>query len=193
MNIRGQIMNQSAAFFVRSTVTETTRSYMGSPHLHTFLVKSAETENRFFLLEVRTQPGAEPPPHFLSEQDEVFYILEGELEVYCMGQVRTARAGDVVFFPRQQARAVYFLSPTLRFLSLVQPAGGLDKYFEAMSSPATDIESPANVTTDADSDPAAAVALAAKYGIKMLTPKETTELLPHYPGFGVPRNQDAHR
>ena len=179
-------MNQSADFFVRSAVTETTRSYMSSPHLHTFLVKSTETENRFFLLEVRTQPGAEPPPHLLSEQDEVFYILEGELEVYCMGQVRTARAGDVVFFPRQQARAVYFLSPTLRFLSLVQPAGGLDKYFEAMSSPITTVESPANVTTDADSDPAAALALATNYGIKMLTSEETAELLPHYPGFGAP-------
>lgn len=182
-------MEQSADFFVRSAVVETTRSYMGN--LHTSLVKSAETENRFFVLEVRAVPGAEPPPHLHYEQDEVMYILEGELEVYCMGQVRTARAGEVVFLPRQQAHAFYFLSPTLRFLALVQP-GGLDRYFEAMSSPATSMEIPANVTTYADSDPAPAIALADKYGVKLLTLEETAELLPHYPGFGVPRKGRSH-
>lgn len=66
-------MNQSADFFVRSAVTETTRSYMGG--LMSFLVTSAETENRLFLLEVLTEPGAEPPPHLHYEQDEVFYVL----------------------------------------------------------------------------------------------------------------------
>ncbi|MBD2309967.1 cupin domain-containing protein [Chroococcidiopsis sp. FACHB-1243] len=189
------IANQLADFFVRSAVTETTRSYMGG--LMTFLVSSAETENRFLLLEIRTQPGAEPPPHLHYEQDEVFYILEGELEVYCMGQVRTVRAGETVFLPRMQAHAFYFLSP-IRFLALVQP-GGLDGYFEAMSSPATSMEVPTNAATYADSDPASALAklnevieLAAKYRVKFLTPAETAELLPHYPGFGVPREARSH-
>ncbi|GAA6617654.1 cupin domain-containing protein [Scytonema sp. NUACC26] len=176
-------MNQSADFFVRSAVTETTRSYMGG--LLSFLVTSAETENRLMLLEVRTVPGAEPLPHLHYDQDEVFYILEGELEVYCMGQVRIARAGETVFLPRKHAHAFYFLSP-LRFLALVQP-GGLDRYFETMSSPANSMEIPATATTYAESAPASAIALGAKYGVKILTPEETAELLPQYPGFGVPR------
>jgi quercetin dioxygenase-like cupin family protein len=146
-------MNQLADFFVRSAVTETTRSYMGG--LMTFLVTSAETENRFSLLEIRTEPGAEPPPHLHYDQDEVFYILEGELEVYCMGQVKIARAGETVFLPRRQAHAFCFLSP-LRFLALVQP-GGLDGYFETMSNPATSMEIPATATTYADFDPAPAI------------------------------------
>lgn len=90
-------MKQSADFFVRSAVMETTRSYMGS--LMTFLVTSAETENRFVLLELRMKPGNEPPPHLHYDQDEVYYILEGELEVYCMGEVRTVRAGETIFLP----------------------------------------------------------------------------------------------
>lgn len=183
-------MNQSADFFIRSAVTETTRSYMGG--LMTFLVTSAETDNRLMLLEVRTVPGAEPPPHLHYDQDEVFYISEGEIEVYCMGQVRIARTGETVFLPRKHAHAFYFLSP-IRFLALAQP-GGLDGYFETMSNPATSMEIPATATTYADSDPAHAItslsfanALAAKYGVKMLSPEETAELLPQYPGFGVPR------
>jgi quercetin dioxygenase-like cupin family protein len=181
-------VNQPAGFFVRNAIAETTRSYTGG--LMTFLVTSAETENRFCLLEVRTQPGYEPPPHLHYDQDEVFYVLEGELEVYCMGQVRTVRAGEAVFLPRQQAHAFYFLSP-IRFLALVQP-GGLDGYFEAMSSPATSMEIPVG-TIHSDLAPALAklnevIELAAKYGVKMLNPTETAELLPHYPGFGVPRD-----
>lgn len=49
------------------------------------------------------------------------------------------------------------------------------------------MEIPAQIATYAESDPAAAIALAAKYGVKMLAPEETAELLPQYPGFGVPR------
>lgn len=178
-------MSQTADFFVRGAVPETTRSYMGG--LTTFLVKSDETDDRFLLLEARTVPGAEPPPHLHYDQDEVFYILEGEIEVYCMNQVWIAKPGEVVFLPRNQAHAFYFLSP-IRMLAFVQPGRGLDGYFEAMSSPATDMEIPAQIATYAESDPAAAIALAAKYGVKMLTPEETAELLPQYPGFGVPRH-----
>lgn len=158
---------------------------------NTAVDRGFETGDRSFLLEVWTVAGAEPPPHLHYEQDEVFYILAGEIEVYCTGQVRIVRAGEMVFLLRMQTHAFYFLSP-LRFLAWVQP-GGLDGYFAAMSSPATSMEIPTHIATDA-SDPAAALtplhevfALAAKYGVKMLTPKETAELLPHYPGFGVLR------
>ena len=79
------------------------------------------------------KPGNEPPPHLHYDQDEVYYILEGELEVYCMGEVRTVRAGETIFLPRNQAHAFYYLSPTLRFLALLQP-GGSDGYGRARSN-----------------------------------------------------------
>ena len=59
--------------------------------------------------------------------------------------------------------------------------------FEAMSSPATCMELPPAATTYALADPALAIATGERYGIKILTPVETAELLPHYPGFGVQR------
>jgi hypothetical protein len=63
----------------------------------------------------------------------------------------------------------------------------MDEYFEAMSSPATCMELPPAATTYALADPALAIATGERYGIKILTPIETAELLPHYPGFGVQR------
>lgn len=179
------IATQTTDFFARGANTETTRFYMGS--LMSFLVKSIETEKSFCLLEYRSQPGNEPPPHLHFDQDEALYLLEGELEVYCLGQVKTARAGEAVFLPRHQAHAWYVLSPTVRMLILTQP-GGLDEYFEAMSSPATNMEMPIDVATYAQADPAHARAMAAKHNMKILSPTETAELLPHYPGFGVRRD-----
>ena len=176
------IKNNSADMSVRGASTETTRFYMGS--LMSFLVKSSQTESGLCLLEYRSQPGHEPPPHIHIDQDEAFYMLEGELEVYCMGRVVTARAGEAVFLPRNQAHAWYVMSPTIRILIMTSP-GGMDEYFEAMSSPATCMELPPAATTYALADPAHAIATGEKYGIKILTAAETAELLPHYPGFGA--------
>jgi hypothetical protein len=56
-------------------------------------------------------------------------------------------------------------------------------------SPATSMELPPAATTYAQADPTQAIATGEKHGIKILTPAEALELLPHYPGFGLPRAQ----
>jgi hypothetical protein len=101
-----------------------------------------------------------------------------------MGQVTTARAGEALFLPRNQAHAWYVMSPIIRALIMTNP-GGIDEYFEAMSSPATRMELPPMATTYALDDPARAIATGAKHRIKILSPAETADLLPHYPGFGA--------
>jgi len=152
---------------------------MGS--LMTFLVTSAETENRFFLLELRMKPEMSRRISTMTRMRCI--TLEGELEVYCMG--KSGRCGRAKrSSSRNQAHAFYYLSPTLRFLALLQPGGldgyGLDGYFEAMSSPATSMELP---EATALSDPARHRA-----GCQVRSQDadpETAELLPHYPGWGT--------
>ena len=80
---------------------------MGS--LMSFLVKSSQTENGLCLLEYRSQPGHEPPPLSTSTKMRRSTSLRGELEVYCMGQVVTARAGEALFLPRNQAHAWFLM------------------------------------------------------------------------------------
>jgi hypothetical protein len=69
-------------------------------------------------------------------------------------------------------------------LILTNPAG-IDDYFSAMAEPATSMNLPPNGTTYAMDDPAHAIAVGARHGIKILTPDETCALLPNYPGFGA--------
>ncbi|MGB9206156.1 MAG: hypothetical protein WCB94_19515 [Terriglobales bacterium] len=64
-------------------------------------------------------------------------------------------------------------------------AVGLDRYFIDMGEPAASLELPAHQATHVMSDPAQAIRVAAANGIRILSPEETAELLPHYPGFGI--------
>ena len=51
-------------------------------NLTTNLAESKETNGAFFLVEATLAAGNEPPPHSHSREDELFYVLEGEFDVY---------------------------------------------------------------------------------------------------------------
>jgi quercetin dioxygenase-like cupin family protein len=169
--------------FATGARVENSLFYMGS--LMSLLASTKATGGAFSLLEYRSQPGHEPPPHIHVGQDELLYLLEGEIEAYTpdLTAVRVG-AGQALFLPRDQAHAWYVTSPSLRMLILTNPAG-IDDYFAAMAEPATSMELPPNGTTYAMDDPAHAIAVGARHGIRILTPDETRALLPDYPGFGA--------
>ncbi|MDV2997761.1 MAG: hypothetical protein N4J56_007466 [Chroococcidiopsis sp. SAG 2025] len=61
-----------------------------------------------------------------------------------------------------------------------------------LSEPATSMSLPTEAITYMTDDPSHAIRLGAVNGIRFLSPEETAELLPHYPGFGVPRKSQSH-
>lgn len=156
--------------------------YMGS--LMSVLASTERTNGAFSLLEYQSRPGNEPPPHVHVGQDELLYILEGRIEAYTRDAVATVTAGQAMFLPRDQAHAWYVTSRTLRMLIMTNPAG-LDNYFAAMASPATVMALPEKAVTYAMDNPAHAIAVGRRHGIRILAPDEARELLPNYPGFGA--------
>lgn len=169
--------------FARGAHVENSLFYMGS--VMSVLASMEHTGGAFSLLEYRSQPGHEPPPHIHVGQDELLYLLEGEIEAYTPDLTAvTVSASQSLFLPRDQAHAWYVASPTLRMLIMTNPAG-IDDYFSAMAEPATSMDLSPSGTTYAMADPALAIAIGARYGLRFLTPDETRELLPNYPGFGA--------
>ena len=76
-------MNQTLSdsrTFKRTTSLELSTWYMGI--LLTNLVEKKDTNGTFSLLEATLAPGNEPPPHVHSREDELFYVLEGEFDMY---------------------------------------------------------------------------------------------------------------
>ena len=82
---------------------DSTIEYMGS--LMTFLAKGSETGGRFALMEFRTKPGNEPPPHVHEREHELYFVLEGTMRLYCEDKILDVGAGDVVFLPQGEAHA----------------------------------------------------------------------------------------
>ena len=66
----------------------------------TFKVCSAETAGEFVLLEVDIAPGGGPPPHVHLREDEMFYVLGGELSFLLEDATFVAGAGSAIFLPR---------------------------------------------------------------------------------------------
>jgi quercetin dioxygenase-like cupin family protein len=112
--------------FKRGKSLELSRWYMGC--LTTNLTESKDTDGAFFLLAVTMAPGNEPPPHVHSYADELFYVFDGEFDVYVGQEAFKVRTGECVFLPRFVPHAFVIRSPRLQLLTLFT-LGGLEGAF----------------------------------------------------------------
>ena len=58
------------------------------------------TNGSFTLIECVAPPGFAPPPHIHRDEDEVFYLLEGEMRVTCGDETWSLGPGGFAFLPR---------------------------------------------------------------------------------------------
>ena len=77
------------------------RSYRWGPPGHLVTVKATAdvTNGDVAFMEFATEKGKEPPSHVHAGEDEIFYLLSGELTVDCGGDSFDAGPGDFVFLP----------------------------------------------------------------------------------------------
>ena len=163
--------------YKRGRSLDSSNWYMGS--LLTFLAESKDTGGSFTLIEGLLKPGNEPPPHIHGREDELFYILEGEMDVYVGNEVFKAGAGECLFLPRLKPHTFIIRSPRLRTLLLFMPSG-LEECFRARSSPAERLELPSEAMTYSTSDLEATIRAFEEYGARFLSPDEVAEQMPLY-------------
>jgi quercetin dioxygenase-like cupin family protein len=149
-------------------------------NLTTNLAEKKDTNGAFLLVEAMLAPGTEPPPHVHTREDELFYVLEGEFDVYVGKEAFKVKAGECVFMPRFKPHAFIIRSPRLRLLALFTPAG-LEEAFRGMSTPAQRLELPKDTVTYATGDLKQTAQRLSEYGARFLTPDEIAEQLPVYP------------
>ena len=176
-----QVEEQLPRAFARAADVDSTFAYMGS--LMTFLAKGSETGGRFALMEYYSKPGNEPPPHVHEREHELFFVLEGTMRFYCEDKTLDIGVGDVVFLPQGKAHAFICTSNAVRALIFVQATGedavALDRYFLAMREPAKSMVLPESAVRYAVADPEHAIRVGASNGIRILSPSEAQQALPH--------------
>jgi quercetin dioxygenase-like cupin family protein len=144
------------------------------------LAGGSDTGGAFDLVESKMKKGTEPPPHIHDREDELFYILAGEIRVFADGQVFTMAAGESVFLPKKMPHAYLIESNECHVLALMTPGGFLDA-INKMNAPARTMEIPPDMETYATADLTATMGVFMKYGVHMLSPDEIAQQLPAYP------------
>jgi quercetin dioxygenase-like cupin family protein len=111
--------------------------------------------------------GAGSPLHVHHDEDEWFYVLEGELTFWVGGDVITAPAGAFVYGPRDIPHTFVVSSDVARFLLVVEPAG-FEGFVRAVGVPAPELVIPPAATEPPDM--ARLGAVAAEHGLEILGP-----------------------
>jgi quercetin dioxygenase-like cupin family protein len=135
--------------------------------LATIKASSESTAGRVAVIEHLAPRGSGSPLHVHHNEDEWFYITEGELTFWVGGHVITAPAGSFVYGPRDIPHTFTVSSEQARFLLVTEPAG-FENFMRTLSDPAQQHEIPPPVTEPPDVEGMAR--LAAEYGIEILGP-----------------------
>ncbi len=135
--------------------------------LGTIKADSETTGGRLALLEFSWPEGGGSPLHVHRNEDEWFYVIEGELTLWVGGEVIVAPAGSFVYGPRDIPHTFVVTSTEARFLMVTDPAPfadfvrALSVPAEAMTLPPASVEPPTHEHM---------TAVAAEYGIEILGP-----------------------
>lgn len=146
------------------------------PHLglvgdtYTILVGGSDTDGKYTLIDMHVPPGGGPPPH-RHDFEEMFSVLEGEVEVTFRGEKVTARAGETINVPANAPHGFHNSgSAPSRLLCMCAPAGQ-DEFFTLVGQPVA-----TRTTPPAPLDPSAQSAFIER--ARSLAPQFRTELLP---------------
>jgi len=139
----------------------------------TVKVAGAETGDAFAQIEVDGPRGDATPVHVHHNEDETFYILEGEVTVLVGGERIDLVAGDFLFAPRDIPHASVVRSQRARMLSTISPAG-IEQLFVSLGTTVAGAEPPTEVVMPPLPEMAR---LFAAHGCEILGPPPTLDTL----------------
>jgi quercetin dioxygenase-like cupin family protein len=129
--------------------------------LATILMHGDDTNDRVDMVEMTNPPGDWPPLHVHHDQEETWYVLEGEITVYTPGEERVLRAGDFLLAPRGVPHTYRTGDAGARTIVQSSPAG-FAAFVDAVSQPEPSEPTPEQA--------AHVAAVAAEHGIELLGP-----------------------
>ena len=126
-----------------------------------------ETRGSVAVIEFTAPCGSGSPLHVHHNEDEWFWVLEGELTFWVGGEVIAAPAGSFVYGPRDVPHTFVVASEQARFLLVTEP-GAFSEFVRALSVPAESRSIPPQAIPRPD--PERMTAVAAEYGLEILGP-----------------------
>jgi quercetin dioxygenase-like cupin family protein len=103
------------------------RRHMG--HLFDWKAVGRSTGGAFALIEIEGWRGGEPPIHYHTREDELFYVLDGEATFKVGEELRSIGPGGFVWAPRNVPHGFAFTTERVRMLVGLLPAGQEEVFF----------------------------------------------------------------
>jgi quercetin dioxygenase-like cupin family protein len=137
---------------------------------YTILVAGSDTGGRYTLIDMHVPPGGGPPPH-RHDFEELFSVLEGNIEATFRGEKITLGPGETINIPASAPHSFTNAgSEPARLLCMCTPAGQEQFFLEVGQLVATRTTPPAPLAPE---DQGAFIAK-----VQQLAPQYRTELLP---------------
>lgn len=139
-------------------------------NVYTILVSGGQTEGRYTLIDMLVPDGGGPPTH-RHEFEEMFTLLEGELEFTFRGDTQTIRAPATVNIPANAPHRFANRSGKMAHMLCMCTPAGQEEFFLSIADRIPDRQSPAPA-------PDAEKMAEKKKLMTELAPKYRTEFLP---------------
>ena len=97
------------------------------------LLSTEATGGGISVLMAWQKPGEGPASHVHYDQEEMFFIVEGNIELTVDGRTSTAGPGTIVFIPRNVVHSFKNVGDTTACMLDWSLPGGQDHYFKAMA------------------------------------------------------------
>lgn len=95
-------------------------------------ISSKDTGGQLSVFEYIGMEKIGPPLHVHLEQDEIFYIVEGEYRFRLADENHELKAGDTIFLPRNIPHTWIQTSEKGKLLYFLQPAVKMEEFFQTM-------------------------------------------------------------
>jgi len=129
-------------------------------------VKTGGAGSAFSQIEVDDPQGTGPPLHLHHNEDETFYVLEGEVTFQVGDERINVAAGDFLFGPRDVPHTYVVRSERARMLVTASP-GGIEQVMVSLGVPVAGPEPPADAVMPPMDE---LVGLFAEHGCEILGP-----------------------
>jgi mannose-6-phosphate isomerase-like protein (cupin superfamily) len=154
-------------------------NYVVGSDTYSFILTGKETAGAYAVIDMLIPPGGGPIPH-AHEFEEMFYVLEGEVEAFCHKARTTVTAGTAINIPGWAPHVFKNLSPVVpaRMLCVVVKAGLEEEFVEIGTQVATRTTPPPPVDPAKKAEMAKKMpAIAARYQARVLPPDTFDHLM----------------
>jgi quercetin dioxygenase-like cupin family protein len=105
-------------------------SYWGPGDTYTWLVTGEESDGQYFSMLAVVPPNGGPPPHIHDNEDETFYVLEGQ-PTFRIGDERVVGGpGDFVNVPKGVLHNFHNGTDSIVKMILTFTPAGIERFFE---------------------------------------------------------------